>query len=305
MGRNKLEARAREVRTTRGMSTYHASVLLTEVLKYLEPEPGKRFIDATAGGGGHTKALAEDGASVLALDRDPEAIEHLGNLKAENIEVVESNFSHIYKVAQEFGFTGVDGILFDLGVSSRQLDTASRGFSFQKAGPLDMRMDPNIQIKASDLINNLEKRRLNEIFQRYGQEKLSLAIADAVCSARQVKPIKTTEDLSKIVKEVYGRKRLKTKMHPATKVFQALRIVVNSELLNLEEALEQTVPLLKKGGRLVVVSFHSLEDGIVKRFLKENPSFQVLTKVPIGPGTAEIAANPRARSAKLRAAQKI
>jgi len=287
------------------MSKYHESVLLDEVIEYLKPEPGKTYIDATAGGGGHSKELVRKGAKVLALDQDPEAIEELTRESLENLVVAKSNFAHIDKIAQENGFDKVDGILFDLGVSSHQLDTASRGFSFTNSGPLDMRMNPDLALQAGDIVNNFDKRRLNEIFKVYGQEKFGLAIAEAVLSAREVKSIETTEELGEVVREVYRRKRINTKLHPATKVFQALRIVVNSELLNLEEALEQTIKLLGSGGRLVIISFHSLEDGIVKRFFKQATELETLTKLPIGPGNSELKRNPRSRSAKLRAAQKL
>lgn len=287
------------------MSQYHKSVLLKEVLGILKPKAGSRFIDATTGGGGHSKELVKKGAYVLALDRDPEAIEEIRSEKLENLTVEKSNFSHIYKVAQEKGFTNVDGILFDLGVSSHQLENQKRGFSFQKEGPLDMRMDPDLAVNACDIVNHFDKRRLNEIFEVYGQEKFSLAIADAICSTRQIKQIETTRELAELVWEVYRRKRQETKLHPATKVFQALRIVVNSELLNLEEALPQTVRLLGENGRLVVISFHSLEDGVVKRFFKKTHELKILTKLPIGPSNWEIQNNPRSRSAKLRAAEKI
>lgn len=287
------------------MSRYHQSVLEIESLGFLQPAAGKRFIDATAGGGGHALSLCKKGAFVLALDRDPEAVKFLKNLGEKNLIVVEENFSHIYSVAKEFGFTTVDGVLFDLGTSSHQLEKAERGFSFQKTGPLDMRMDPSLALTAYDIVNYFEKRRLNEIFQKYGQEKLNLAIADAICSTRQIKPIKTTTELAQIIHEVYRKKRIKNKVHPATKVFQALRIVINSELLNLEEALPQTVRLLGKNGRLVVISFHSLEDGIVKRFFKSTSELRILTKSPIGPSNMEIQSNPRSRSAKLRAAEKL
>ena len=247
------------------------------------------------------------GAKVLAIDRDPEAIEHIKNqFKIEkNLRVVNGNFSNLEKIAKENGFENVSGIIFDLGISSHQLDTASRGFSFQTIGPLDMRMDPNIAIKASDIINNFDKRRLNEIFKEFGQERFSRPIADAVTFARQIKRIEKTNELSKIIREVYKKYKVRQKINPATKVFQALRIVVNSELLNLGESLPQTVNLLKKKGRLVIISFHSLEDAIVKRFFKENKNLKVLTKSPIGPESWEQFQNPRSRSAKLRAAQRI
>jgi 16S rRNA (cytosine1402-N4)-methyltransferase len=287
------------------MSLFHKSVLLEEALDYLRVLPGRKYIDATAGGGGHTQEILKRGGIVLALDRDPEAVSYLHSKDLKNLKIVNENYSHIYKKAIEFGFERVSGILFDLGVSSHQLDSAKRGFSFTKVGPLDMRMDPGLTVSAFDIINNFEKRRINEIFNVFGQERLSQRIATDIVSARQIKQIETTIQLAKIVEEVYRKNRVKTKLHPATKVFQALRIVVNSELLNLEEALAQSVDLLKTNGRLVVISFHSLEDGTVKRFFKGNNNLKTLTKKPIGPTMEEILENPRSRSARLRAAEKL
>ncbi|MEK7581091.1 MAG: 16S rRNA (cytosine(1402)-N(4))-methyltransferase RsmH [Patescibacteria group bacterium] len=287
------------------MSRFHDSVLKDEAIDLLNVVPGKKYIDATAGGGGHTEEMVKRGGIVLAIDRDQEAAEVLRKKNFKGVVVVKDNFSRISELAQKYDFEKVSGILFDLGVSSHQLDDPKRGFSFQKEGPLDMRMDADSNIKATDIINNFEKRRLNEIFQTYGQEKFSLAIADAICSARQIRPFITTLDLANIVSEVYRKKRMRTKLHPATKVFQALRIVINSELLNLEEALAQTEPLLETNGRLVIISFHSLEDAIVKRFLKESNCLKPLSRLPIGPGAEEVQKNPRSRSAKMRAAVKI
>lgn len=287
------------------MNQYHQSVLTYEAIDLLDVKPGKLYIDATAGGGGHLEEILKRGGKVLAIDQDKEAIEYLKTKKLENLTLIKGNFSHIYKIASDNGFSKVSGILFDLGVSSHQLESTNRGFSFQTEGPLDMRMDPNVNITAFDLVNNFDKRRLNEIFQSYGQEKFSLAIADAIIGARQIEPIRSTSQLSRIIEEVYRRKRIKTKLHPATQVFQALRIVVNSELLNLKEALPQAIELLETNGRLVVISFHSLEDAIVKRFFKQADDLKVLTKKPVGPSSFEITNNKRSRSAKLRAAEKI
>jgi|SRR3990167_1035659 len=289
---------------------FHTSVLLQNVLSYLDPHPGKRYIDGTIGGGGHSSALLTRGATVLGIDQDPDALEYIAkNMPMDlqkNLKLVLGNFSNISKIANEAGFDQVDGILLDLGVSSHQMDEPLRGFSLNREGPLDMRMDPKLNLNAYDLINNFEKRRLHEVIAAYGEEKLAGPIASAISSARQVAPIRTTTQLSKIIENVYTRCRVsKSRIHPATRTFQALRIVINSELLNLEECLPQTTEILKNGGRLVVISFHSLEDGIVKRFLKGNERFKTLTERPIGPSYAEIEENPRARSAKLRAAEKI
>lgn len=294
------------------MNDYHRGVLVKTAIDYLNVKKGGLYIDATAGGGGHTREILQRGGKVLAIDRDPDSIDFLKKQNRKNLILDNSNFSHIYKTAQRFGFNKVSGIIFDLGVSSHQLEDAKRGFSFTRNGPLDMRMNPSINITAYDLINNLEKRRLNEIFKTYGQEKFSWSISSAICSARQIKPISSTLELARIVSEVYAKKSRNfridhgvKKIHPATKVFQALRIVINSELLNLEEALPQTVDLLIKGGRLVVISFHSLEDAKVKRFFKQEKRLKVLTKTPIDPRKREVLENPRSRSARLRAAEKI
>lgn len=289
---------------------YHKPALLQEVLEYLKPEKGKSFIDATIGGAGHTQAILQTGARVLGIDRDPDAIDYiLSSISPQlrlNLKLVNANFNGIGKIASEYGFRNVDGILFDLGVSSHQLDKARRGFSISFDGPLDMRMDPTLQIKAEDIINNFDERRLYEIFSTYGQEKYSRSVARAIVSTRRLTgAIITTRQLAQVIEKTIPKSVGKSRIHPATRIFLALRIVVNAELLNLNECLPQTVSLLKNGGRLVVISFHSLEDGIVKRFFKSNQSLRILTPRPIGPKTQEIKINPRVRSAKLRAAEKI
>lgn len=290
---------------------YHKSVLLQEVIKFLDPKPGKVFIDATVGGGGHAIELVKRGARVLGIDRDSEALKYVkSRFEHKDLILTKGNFAQIAQIASQNGFESADGILLDLGVSSNQLEDAKRGFSFQKEGPLDMRTDPNLNITAYDLINNFEERRLYEIFKTFAQEELARPIAAAICSARQIAPIATTLELAKLIENVYSRCRPRSrfrgkKIHPATKTFQALRIVVNSETLNLQECLSQTEQILKIGGRLVSISFHSLEDGIVKRFLKSSVNFKSLTERPIGPTLTEIKNNPRARSAKLRVAEKV
>ncbi|HSX18703.1 MAG TPA: 16S rRNA (cytosine(1402)-N(4))-methyltransferase RsmH [Candidatus Saccharimonadales bacterium] len=288
--------------------SYHKSVLLHEIIAFLNPQKGDLFIDATAGGGGHSEELAKRGARVLAIDRDQEAVDYLNSKNLTGLTVKRGNFAKLAEVAKEAGFKKAKGILFDLGVSSHQVDEARRGFSFQKEGPLDMRMDTDLTVRAYDIVNNFEERRLNEILKTYGQEKFSRAISKAVCSARQIKPIETTLELAQIIKNAVPksfRGVRKSRIHEATRTFQALRIVINSELLNLQDALPQTVETLDIGGRLAIISFHSLEDGIVKRFLKQEGKLKVLTPKPIGPSNEEIEQNPRARSAKLRVAEKI
>ncbi len=284
---------------------YHKPVLLQEIIEFLDPKPDDLFIDATVGGGGHAIELVKNHAKVLGIDRDPEAIDYIRKQFGKDLILVQGNFSDIGRIAREKGFEKVNGILFDLGVSSHQLEKAERGFSFLAEGPLDMRMDPNLVPTAYDLVNNLDQRRLNEILKTYGQEKFSWTIARAIVSARQIKPIETTTELAGIIKEVYRKRTKSSKLNPATKTFQSLRIVVNSELLNLESCLPQTPDLLKIGGRLAAVSFHSLEDRIVKRFFKSRSELKVLTQKPIGPQSWEIEKNPRSRSAKLRVAERV
>lgn len=296
---------------------FHEPVLLEEVLSYLNVSEGKKFIDATVGGGGHTKAILDRGGEVLALDWDWEAIEfcldRFGlNHKKENDQryaigerliLVWASFAHLKETARKFGFEKVDGILFDLGVSSHQLESGERGFSFQMSGPLDMRMDPARQaVRAADLINSLGRRQLEDLFFKFGQEKYSRAIARAVVLARMKKPITETRELDEIIKTTVPRRE---KIDPSTRIFMALRIAVNSELRNLEEALPKAVDLLKVSGRLAIISFHSLEDRIVKNFMQERGDLEVLTKKPIMAGKVEVLKNPRARSAKLRVVQKI
>ena len=287
---------------------YHISVLLQEIITFLNPQKGDLIIDATVGGGGHTEELIKRGARVLGIDRDQDAIEFLQRRNLTGLTVKRGNFAKLTEIAKSQGFEKVKGILFDLGVSSHQVDEPKRGFSFQKEGPLDMRMDTDLTVRAYDIVNNFEERRLNEILKTYGQEKFSWAISKAIASARKVKPIETTTELAQIIKNAVPksfRGVRKSRIHEATRTFQALRVVVNSELLNLEEALPQTTELLEKGGRLAVISFHSLEDGQVKRFFKQNEKLKVITPKPIGPKETETEENPRARSAKLRVAEKI
>ncbi|MBI3341562.1 16S rRNA (cytosine(1402)-N(4))-methyltransferase RsmH, partial [Candidatus Curtissbacteria bacterium] len=214
MGRGKLESGKEKVRGGSSVK-YHESVLLQEVISYLDPKPGKKFIDATLGGGGHTAKLLENGATVLGIDRDPDAIAHVKESLLprylKNLEVVQGNFSQIAEIAKNHNFNMVDGILLDLGVSSHQLDTGSRGFSFNEAGPLDMRMDPNITIRAYDIVNNFEKRRLNEVFQAYGEEKFAGPIAAAICSTREVSPIETTKQLAELIEKCVARWQYKGK----------------------------------------------------------------------------------------------
>ena len=295
---------------------YHIPALLNETVKALDIKPKHKYIDATLGGGGHSVEIVKKGGILLGIDQDPEAVsyasERLKNAQAcpdlLPPKLVQSNFAEIDKVAKEFGFEKVAGILFDLGVSSHQLETSNRGFSFNQEGPLDMRMNPNLSVTAKDLVNGLNEGELAELFWKLGEEKFSRRFAKAICQARLNKPIETCNDLSQIIlQEVSPRGRF-DRTHPATRVFQALRIAVNDELNSLKTVLPKAVELLESQGRIVVLSFHSLEDSIVKRFFIDQMGkgiLKIISKSPITPTKEEIRLNPRARSAKLRAAEKI
>ena len=297
------------------MAKFHEPVLLKEIVDYLKVKRGEKYIDATVGGGGHTAAILKLGGKILAIDCDPEAIKAARRYLASacppgkhySWRLVSGNFRDLYQIAKREGFLDVSGTLFDLGVSSYQLEKAERGFSFSLEAPLDMRMDPGLKVTATDLVNGLNKGELNELFARVGQEHYSRRFAEAICRARSLKPIKTTGELVDIINQALPTKGRKSKLHPATRVFLALRIVVNDELNNLERALPQMLDLLKPKGRLVIISFHSGEDRIVKQFFlnaKEQERLRIITKKPIRPTEEEIERNPRSRSAKLRVAEK-
>lgn len=288
----------------------HIPVLLKEVLYFLDARSGRRFIDATVGGGGHTKAILKLGGEVLGIDTSPVALRLVGEelKEEEGVSLVRGNFADIGRIAKQEGFGKIDGILFDLGVASFQLDNPSLGFSFRTEGPLDMRIDPSLGVCASDLVNALPERELYELFSQVGQEKYALEIARAIVSARSLKPFEKTGELARLIEEIYGGEKNISRIHPATRVFMALRIAVNLEFENLKAALPQAVELLRSGGRLAVVSFHSGEDRIAKHFLKEEEKkgmIKILTKKPVIPSETEVQENPRARSAKMRVAEKI
>ena len=293
----------------------HTSVLLGEVVEALRPGPGKLIVDATFGAGGYSRAFLDSGAEVIAFDRDPAARRFVSDLAASGrLSLVEDRFStmtdHIDRPC--------DGVAFDLGVSSMQLDEADRGFSFMRDGPLDMRMEQAGQ-SAADLVNEAEPADLARIFWVYGEERQSRRIAAALARRRVEQPFTRTLDLADAIERALGGRR-GAKTHPATRAFQALRIAVNAELTELEEGLEAAEQVLCAGGRLAVVTFHSLEDRIVKAFFTERagrggsvsrhrpptevgppPTFDLLFNGARAPSEAEMAANPRARSAKLRA----
>lgn len=305
----------------------HTPVLLTEILAALRPDPGGRFIDATVGGGGHAEKVLEltsPSGVLLGIDADPAAIAAATRRLqpfGDRAQLVESYFDRIGTIARDRDFSNANGVLFDLGVSSPQLGTASRGFSFINEAPLDMRFGPGATTSAADLVQKLPAAELERVFREYGEERFARRIARLIVDERVRSPIRTTNQLASIVTRAnpaHNRERI----HPATRVFQALRIAVNDELGRLEKALPQAVDVLRSGGRLAVVSFHSLEDRIVKQFLRresrdcicppEVPScvcghertLQIITSRPIVASRKEIEINPRARSAKLRVAER-
>lgn len=294
------------------MSDYHVSVLLQEVVDGLQVAAGEKYIDATLGAAGHSMAMIEKGGIVLGIDQDADAIAYVQELRSKNqelsekLKIAKGNFARIAEIARENGFGEVSGILFDLGVSSHQLDTGERGFSFLSDAPLDMRMDASLAVSARDLVNGLTKGELVELFTKYGEEPFAKRIAQEIVSVREKKSIESTHELASIVARVYPKGN--HKVHPGTKVFQALRIAVNDELRSLEEALPQALGTLKKGGRIAIISFHSLEDRIVKQtFLKweDEKLGKIITKKPIIPGTEEEEKNRRSRSSKLRIFEKL
>lgn len=300
----------------------HEPVLLEEVLAALAPRSGGRYIDGTIGSGGHARAVLDHSAPdgrLLGIDLDPIAVAQARRALAEygdRLVLLQGNFAAIGEIAQQYNFAPVDGILFDLGLSSLQLEAPERGFSFQVDGPLDMRFDPQHGPSACDLVNGLPESELADIIYRYGEERRARRIARAIVEAR---PLRTTGELAHLVARIVKRSG---GIHPATRTFQALRIAVNRELENLERALPAAVDLLAEGGILAVISFHSLEDRIVKRFFVEQakgcvcppqlpvcacgrePRLRILTRKPIRPSAAEVERNPRSRSARLRVARR-
>jgi 16S rRNA (cytosine1402-N4)-methyltransferase len=312
------------------MKEGHLPVLAEEVMSMLAPAPGSLQIDATVGGGGHTERILEatdpDGR-LLGLDADGAAIARVGQRLArfgDRLVLRQANFRELGSVAPAAGFGAVDGLLFDLGLSSFQLADTDRGFGFRAGGPLDMRFDTGRGLPAAELLATLDAAELTALFRRFGEEPHAGRIAQAIVDARRTVPVATAEELAALVERVSPRAPgSRGRIHPATRVFQALRIAVNEELDALDEALAAAIDLLRPGGRLVVLSYHSLEDRIVKRFLDaerkgcicppslpvcvcgRTPRIRLVTKPSMTPTDAEIAANPRARSARLRAAERI
>ncbi|MDD2320030.1 MAG: 16S rRNA (cytosine(1402)-N(4))-methyltransferase RsmH [Geobacteraceae bacterium] len=307
----------------------HISVLYEEVLHYLAPHPGGIYVDGTLGGAGHARGVLEascpDGM-LLGFDRDQEALAVAAARLApygSRVRLFHENFCRLPDVLAREGIESIDGLVLDVGVSSHQLDKAERGFSFQQDAPLDMRMDGSSGKTAADLVNTLPEQELERIIRDYGEERWARRIAAFIVAARTAEPITTTLRLADLVKGAIPRARWEARLHPATRTFQAIRIAVNEELESLERGLIAGVEALKSGGRIVVISFHSLEDRIVKNVFNELargcvcpksiprcicgklPVVRKLTGKPVIAGQDEIAANPRSRSAKLRAAEKL
>lgn len=300
---------------------YHLPVLANEVLEMMEPGPGRFIIDGTLGGGGHSEIFLKAGAKVLGVDRDPEALAHASARLAgfaPDFATYQANFSEIPSHPGIAAGELADGLLLDLGVSSRQLDSAPRGFSFMREGPLDMRMGPNAKMTAAELVNTWQEAEILRILREYGEEPRARRIAAAIVERRAVKPFFTTTELAACIEKAVGRSG---KTHPATRSFQAIRMAINEELESLSAVLASATRILKPGGRLLIITFHSLEDREVKRYLRKhsqpyiddptwpearpNPDriFRLISKKAIAPSAHETSTNPRARSAKLRVAQ--
>jgi len=302
---------------------YHRPVLEKEVVELLEPKPGSFIVDGTCGGGGHTEALLESGADVLALDQDPDAVHHVSEQLASfgrRVTVRQANFRAAARVLDELGIGTIGGALLDLGVSSRQLENAERGFSLVRNGPLDMRMDPRTELTAATIVNEYSAEQLTRLFRELGEEPAARRIASLIVKMRNRSPFRETLPLARAIEKLAGRHG---RRHPATQVFQALRMEVNDELGALEEGLCVLAGRLQPGARIAVIAFHSLEDRIVKNFFRDhsrewldrpewpapqrNPNYdlKLVTPKPVEPSEDEQRANPRSRSAKLRVAEKI
>lgn len=303
----------------------HIPVLQKEVLEYLDPKPNENFIDATFGGGGHSLAILEKTApkgKILGIDQDPGIIKNLKPdvkylLLEKRLILACDNFVNLKEIIVKQRFKNISGILFDLGMSSWHLEVSKRGFSFLKKEPLDMRYSPQNPTSAEKLLNYWSREEIEKILREFGEERFSKEISEKIIETRKIKPIENTLQLVEIIKRalpgryLHPRRRTsplrgRQKINPATRTFQALRIAVNNELNNLQKVLPQTLEVLEKNGRLAIISFHSLEDRIIKNFFREqtiNNSLKILTKKPIVPTDEEIKINPRSRSAKLRAVQ--
>jgi 16S rRNA (cytosine1402-N4)-methyltransferase len=304
----------------------HKPVMLQEVVELLGIEPGGLYIDGTLGGGGHTEAIlakSQPGGRVLGVDRDPEALartaERLSTFGSAAI-LEKGNFAEMKEIAERRDFRQVDAVLLDLGMSSNQLDSPRRGFSFLRDGPLDMRMDPSQETTAANLVNGMEERRLADLIRELGEEPCARRIAHRIVQERSKSPIETTGRLASMIEEVCGRRG---RTHPATRTFQALRMAVNEEIESLREGLDAALSLVVPGGRIAVITFHSIEDREVKHFfarhagrweslpeggerwIGEEPAVRLVTRKPVAPAEEEVKDNPRARSAKLRVAERL
>ena len=306
----------------------HVSVLLNECIEGLDIKPDGIYVDGTAGGGGHSFEIASrlDGGRLIAIDRDEAAIEAAGKRLAplgERAMVVRSNYSEVKSVCETLGIEGIDGLLLDLGVSSYQLDTAERGFSYNADAPLDMRMDKSAPLSAYNVVNEYSEEELKKIIYNYGEERFSPRIAAAIVRRRSERPIETTGELVDVIKGAIPAAAREGGHHPAKRTFQAIRIEVNGELEIIEPTIKNAVDILKPGGRIAIITFHSLEDRIVKQTFAnlasgctcprsfpicvcgKKPQVKVISKKPILPSAEELEVNPRSRSAKLRIAEKI
>ena len=307
----------------------HLSVLPDEVLTFLAPQPGGTYLDGTLGGGGHSGLILEKctpGGTLIGIDQDREALQAAGEVLARfgtAVQLIHGNFGDLDRLLDQTGIATLDGFILDLGVSSHQLDSAGRGFSFQQDAPLDMRMNTASGATAADLVNNLPEDELERIISEYGEERWAKRVAAFIVKARQDAPIETTFQLVDIVKGAIPKAKWEERIHPATRTFQGIRIAVNRELEVLEKGLRAALDRLKPGGRGVVISFHSLEDRIVKNIFREyatgcicprnlpvcvcnnRPRLKIMTGRPVTASQAELTENPRSRSAKLRAVERL
>jgi 16S rRNA (cytosine1402-N4)-methyltransferase len=289
----------------------HKSVLKKQVLKYLDPKPNENLIDGTIGGAGHSLGILEKNrpnGKVLGIELDKEVYNDLLAKNIKRLVAINDSYLNLKNIIEEKKFKPISGILFDLGFSSWHLEKSGRGFSFQRDEPLDMRYNTELnKLTAQEIVNNWTEKEIEKILKKYSQEKFAKRISKRIIEQRKLNPIKTTFELIEIIKRSVPSWYQYKRIHFATRTFQALRIAVNDELNNLKEVLPQALEVLEKGGRIVVVSFHSSEDRIVKNFFKKHSKelLEILTKKPIRPNKQEIINNPRSRSAKLRAAIKI
>ena len=307
---------------------YHVSVLLEECIDGLNIKPDGIYVDGTLGGAGHSKRIAEKLTTgrLIGIDRDPIALKAAGERLApfgDRVTLVHSNFCRIAEVLEELGIEGVDGVLLDLGVSSPQLDDGDRGFSYMVDAPLDMRMDSGDVMTAQTIVNTWSYEELRRILFDYGEERYAPQIASAICRRRETKPIETTLELVDVIRSAMPAAALREKQHPAKRSFQAIRIAVNDELGAVRKVMEAAIPKLNPGGRLAIITFHSLEDRIVKNGMNDaakgctcppnfpvcvcgkKPQVKIISRKPIVSGDEELERNPRARSAKLRICEKM